>query len=361
MAGTTGRCFLYMDADRFFYAVEAIEQPELRDTSRPVIVGHNPDTAPRGIVTTANDVARALGIHSGLSCAIARRLAPDALFVPPRHAVYARYSRRLMDLLRTATPLLDQRSVDEAALQWDHYGFQRQPVLELRARVLGELGLSTSYGLASNLLVAKMASESAKREPDHLYRVEPGAEAQFLAPQPVRALLGVGPKAEQRLRGLGIQTIGHLAARSLGDLVDTFGASYGRYLHRAAHGEDDGDLSTDHVSKSISAEHTYGADTSDRATLWRTVQEQSDDVAQRLRQEGLLCGEVAVKLRYANWETLTRQMRLGAPTDDASILAAGAAALIRRHWDRSRPLRLVGVRASRLEPQPAARQLSLPG
>ncbi|HZQ98541.1 MAG TPA: DNA polymerase IV [Chloroflexota bacterium] len=353
------RACLYVDADRFFFSVEALERPGLADDPRPVVISADPRVAPRAVVTTANDAARKLGITSALSAAIALRRAPDAVFLPPRHELYAKHSARLMALLRTESPLVQQNSIDEAALRWEHRGFDREPAVRLRRRVLDELGLSVSLGLAANPLVAKMASEAAKSVPDHVHVVPPGEEAAFLAPMPVRALIGVGPKAEARLRALGIETIGVLAERPLADLVEAFGQSYGRYLHRASRGEDDSELTDAREWKSISAENTFGADTRDRVALWRELRSQAWEVARRLRGERLLAGEVAIKLRYANWETITRQMRLGAPTDDAELIAAAAAALMRRHWDRARAIRLLGVRAGKLQPAGDAVQQAL--
>jgi len=237
-------------------------------------------------------------------------------------------------------------------------------VLRLRKRILDEIGLSVSFGVASTLLVAKMASEAAKASDDHLCVVPPGEEAGFLAPLSVRALVGIGPKSEARLRGFEISTIGELAERPLKWLVDQFGSAYGRYLDRASRGEDDSTLVGEHTYKSISAEHTFSRDTVDRLEIWRRLQAQALDVSQRLQGEGLLAGEVAIKLRYGvTWETITRQQRLGAPTDDAAVLAAGAAALMRKAWTR-RPIRLIGLRAGKLEPardEAEAVQLTFPG
>jgi DNA polymerase-4 len=266
-----------------------------------------------------------------------------------------------MDLLRTETPLLEQRSIDEAALEWRRHGFQRQPVIDLRRRILDEIGLSVSFGVAPTLLVAKMASEVAKSRDDHVAVVRPGEAPEFLAPLSVRALIGIGPKSEARLRGFEVTTIGELAARPLEWLVDQFGSSYGRYLHAASRGEDDSTLVGEHTYKSISAEHTFSRDTADRAEIWRRLQAQAADVSRRLHDEHLLAGEVAIKLRYGvTWETITRQQRLGAPTDEAQVLAAGAAALMRKAWTR-RPIRLIGLRAARLEPaRDEAVQLGFP-
>ncbi|MBV9598681.1 MAG: DNA polymerase IV [Chloroflexi bacterium] len=360
------RVFLHCDVDKMYFSVEALESPQLASDTRAVIVSVDPREYPRAVVTTANGVARDIGINSGMSSALAARTAREhgveVLFVRPRHELYGKYSRRLMDLLRTETDLLEQRSIDEAALDWRHHGFVLEPVLQLRARILEEIGLSVSFGVASTLLVAKIASELAKGREDHACVVEPGQAAAFLAPLSVRALIGVGPKSEARLRAFEVLTIGDLAARPLAWLVEQFGSAYGRYLFAASRGEDDSTLVGERVYKSISAEHTFARDTSDRGEIWRRLQSQAVDVAGRLRAENLLAGEVAIKLRYGvTWVTITRQLRLAAATDDAETLAAGAAALVRKAWTRQ-PIRLIGLRASKLEPsrQSDAVQLSFP-
>ncbi len=345
--------YLHCDVDKMYYSVEALETPGLADEIRAVIISSNPRDYPRAVVTTANGVARSLGISSGMSSAIATRLARDkgvdVVYVAPRHDVYAAYSRRLMDLLRTETPLLEQRSIDEAALDWCCHGFVVDPVIRLRQRVLDEIGLSVSFGVAPTLLVAKMASEVAKSRADHVCLVRPGEEREFLAPLSVRALVGIGPKSEARLRGFEISTIGDLARRPLEWLVDQFGSSYGRYLHRASRGDDDSSLVGERNFKSISAEHTFSRDTANRAEIWRCLQAQAHEVAERLRAEKLTASEVAIKVRYGvTWQTITRQQRLGSATDDPEVLAAGAAALMRKAWTR-RPIRLIGLRAARLE------------
>jgi DNA polymerase IV len=362
---TNAAVYLHCDVDKMFYSVEALETPALADEQRAVIISVEPRAYPRAVVTTANGVARSIGITSGMSTAIATRMAHDhgidVIYVAPRHDVYSRYSRRLMDLLRTETPLLEQRSIDEAALEWQHHGFLLEPVVRLRARILAEIGLSVSFGVAPTLLVAKMASELAKSREDHVCIVQPGEQAAWLAPLPVRALVGIGPKTEARLLGFGLSTIGQLADRPLEWLVDQFGSSYGRYLVHASRGEDESTLVGEHTYKSISAEHTFARDTIDRAEIWRRLQAQAREVAERLHDESLVAGEVAIKVRYGvTWETITRQQRLGSPTDDAQVLAAGAAALMRKAWTR-RPIRLIGLRAARLDPRSDARQLPLEG
>ena len=358
-AGGASRCVLFVDCDRFYFAVEAAERPGLAAEPRPVIIGRDPRVSPRGIVTTANNPARALGIHSGMSAAAALRLAPDVLFLPPRHDLYARYSARVMALLRQESPLVQQNSIDEAACAWPR-GYAREPALALRARVLAETGISISLGLATSPLVAKMASEVAKQRDDHLYVVAPGQEATFLAPLPVRALIGVGPKTEARLQAVPITTVGELAGQPVEALVRLFGRAYGIYLWEASRGIDETPLVAERAAKSISAEHTFPADTADRRVLWRELQAQADEVAGRLRAEGVLAGEVGLKLRYGDWQTLTRQLRLALPTDDPAALAAGAAALMRKHWDVARAVRLIGLRAGQLRSASTVTQLPLP-
>jgi DNA polymerase-4 len=324
-----------------------------------VIIGRDPRLAPRGIVTTANDAARARGIHSGLSAAIALRLAPDAIFLPPRHELYGQYSERVMAVLRAESPLVEQNSIDEAACLWPQ-GFHAAPALALRQRVLAEVRVSVSLGIATSALVAKMASEVAKQRPEHLCIVAPGQEASFLAPMPVRALIGVGPKSEAQLVAAGMTTIGALAARPLEEVVALCGRAYGRYLHDASRGIDDTVLQSERVAKSVSAEHTFPADTTDRQVLWQQMRLQAEEVAARLRQAGLHASEVAIKLRYADWETITRQLRLAIPTEEAGVLATAAAQLMRRHWKRTRAVRLIGLRAGRLGPASGTPQLVLP-
>jgi DNA polymerase-4 len=356
--GGDPRCILFVDCDRFYFAVEAAERPGLADERRAVIIGRDPREAPRGIVTTANDPARAVGIHSGMPASTALRLAPDALFVPPRHHVYAQYSARVMAVLRDESPLVQQSSIDEAACAWP-YGFIPEPPIALRERILNETGISVSLGLATSPLVAKMASEHAKKQPDHLWIVRPGEEAAFLAPLPIRALVGVGPKAEAKLLEAGIRTIGDLAAREMADVTALFGRAYGAYLWEAGRGIDKSPLVAERAAKSISAEHTFPTDTNDRRLLWKVLRGQAEEVGARLRDEGLLAGEVAIKLRYADWQTLTRQMKLAVPTDDEAALGAGAAALMRKHWESSRPVRLIGLRAGHLADAKTPAQLPL--
>jgi DNA polymerase-4 len=350
------RCIAHCDADRFYYAVEARERPELARGDRPVIVGWDPRTSPRSIVTTANDAARALGINSGMSAAHALRLAPDAVFIQPRFEVYRDYSSRIMAVLRDESPLVEQLSIDEAWLDWRHRGFDPSLASRLRQRVLDEVGLSMSIGLSTSKLVAKMATELAK--PGGVRVVAPGDEREFLRPLPVRALFGIGPRTAERLVAAGITTIGDIQAMAMSDAVSLLGRGHGGYIWEAARGIDHSELQSERQAKSYSAEHTFSHDTLDARQVWTVVKSQSAEVARRLIEDELVAAEVAVKVRYDDFTTFTRQVRV-ATTTDAEAIATAAAGLLRRHWDKSRPIRLIGVRAGRLRPAGDVVQLSL--
>lgn len=340
--------------------MEALERPELAESDRPVIIGHDPRQAPRAVVTTANDAARALGIDSGQSCRVALSRAPNALFVQPRHELYREYSRRLMAALREGTPLLEQLSVDEAWLDWREPGFDHLAARALRDRVRERTGLSVSVGVAPCKLLAKMATEAAKALPDRVLVISPGAETSFLDPLPVESLWGVGPKTAARLRGLGLQTVGAIARADAAWLQGELGPRHGQMLALHSRGIDDSELSAVRQPKSFSAERTFQSDVRDRAELWRTIQEQASRVSERLARRSLLASEVAVKLRYADWEDLVRQMRLPSPTASAEAIAEAAAVLMRRTWDRNRPLRLLGVRVSRFAELGEPYQMEIP-
>jgi DNA polymerase-4 len=352
------RCIAHCDADRFYYAVELLERPELAADRRPVIVGHDPRTSPRSIVSTANDAARELGINSGMSAAIALRIAPNAVFVQPRYELYRAYSERLMAELHAASPVVQSLSIDEAWLDWSAHGFDEAAAHALRDQILSATGLSISMGVATSKLVAKMATEAAK--PGGICVVQPGDEATFLAPQPVRALFGVGPRTAERLVEASIETVGDITRRPRERLVELFGPSHGGGLWDRAHGLDDSPLEPERAARSYSAEHTFPYDTVDRRQLWSELRSQAAEVAARLQAEGLHAGEIAIKLRYASFETLTRQTRLSLPTAAPDEIAYAAAALMRRHWDRARAVRLIGVRAARLLPTSRPIQLPLP-
>src|SRR6266850_1894267 len=224
----------HLDLDAFFAAVEELENPELR--SQPLIVGGDPKG--RGVVATANYVARGFGIHSAMSCAEAYRRCPQAVFVRPRHALYRDYSREVWSTIREIVPTVEQAGIDEGYLDLGEVALvfddARAVAEAVQAVVRARTRLSCSLGVATSKVVAKIASD--RRKPGGLTVVRPGKEAEFLAPFPIRILPGIGPRAEERLSAVGIETIGDLAALSDADLRAVMGGKVGRELRDRARG-----------------------------------------------------------------------------------------------------------------------------
>ncbi len=348
------RSILHLDLDAFFVAVERLDNPALIGV--PVLVGGRPDS--RGVVSSASYEARKFGVHSAMPTAQALRLCPQAVLVSGSRGRYDEMSRRVMALLGEYTPLLEPISIDEAFLDVSgaeaHYGPPGQLAHTIQDRVEAELGLSASLGVATNKLVAKIASDF--RKPHGITVVPPGGEAAFLAPLPIRRLWGVGEVTGRELARLGLETIGDLAGVALEDLRARFGA-HGEALWRAAHGIDESPVVVEHEAKSLSREETFVQDTRDLELLRRELLRLSDAVASRLRRHKFVARTIAIKLRYSDFTTLTRQTTLDDPTDSGPIIYAQALALLEAAWDRRRAVRLVGVSGAGLE-QPA-RQLRL--
>jgi DNA polymerase-4 len=269
--------------------------------------------------------------------------------VPPRHRLYSDYSRQVMDILRHTSPLLEQMSIDEAYLdvtddiqQWED---AVEVARQLQRQVREETGLSASLGVATNKLVAKVASDHEK--PGGLTVVHPGAEARFLAPLPVRVLSGVGPVMARKLAEIGVTSVGELVLLPEDELRLRFG-SLGAALARRARGIDRRPVVTEHEIKSISQERTFRRDIAEEQELQEQLQRLSRKVAERLRRKQLAAGTIGIKLRYADFTTLTRQMALAVPTDDEQAIYRTARTLLERSWRRGRPVRLLGVAAQRL-------------
>jgi len=341
------RVIVHLDLDAFFAAVEVLENPGL--AGKPVLVGGRPEE--RGVVATASYPARAFGVHSAMPMARALRLCPQAIVLPPRHDLYAQYSRRVMEILGQTAPLVEQMSIDEAYLDltdqvaaWDE---AVEIARQIQARTRDEVGLSASLGVAANKLVAKVASD--RHKPGGLTVVRPGEEAAFLAPLPARMLLGVGPVTERELAEMGVKTIGDLARLPEDELRTRFGR-HGAEMARQARGIDERPVVTEHERKSVSQETTFARDLRDAEALRKHLWQLSQGVAQWLKEEGLAAGTIAIKLRYADFTTLTRQMKLAAPTDDAREIHRAVAILFERAWQRGRPVRLLGVAGRNLSP-----------
>lgn len=348
---TRPRTILHVDLDAFFCSVEELHDPSLRGT--PFVVAGDPRG--RGVVASASYAARPFGVRSAMPTGQALRLCPGLRVVRPRHALYARVSERVMSLLRDAAPLVEQISIDEAFLDVSDDRRGGAAVAEaLRQAIRDRFSLPTSWGVATNKLVAKVATEVGK--PGGLIVVPPGEEARFLSPLPVQLLWGIGPKARERLEAFGVRTIGDLARRDREWLQAEFGKS-GIELAARARGEDDRPVEEGRDARSMSNETTFARDIADGAVLRRTLLDLSESVGARLREAGLAGTTVRLKLRWSDFTTISRQKSHPQPTDQDGEINRTVQGLFEKAWKAGRPVRLIGVGVANLGPR--LRQLSL--
>ena len=345
----------HLDLDAFFAAVEELEDPSLRE--RPLVVGGDPHG--RGVVATANYAARRFGIHSAMSSAEALRRCPQAVFLRPRHALYRQYSRAVWETVAEIVPRLERTGLDEGYLDLGtvarDFTRARAVASAVQTSVRGKTSLTCSLGVGTSKVVCKIASD--RRKPGGVTVVPPGSEARFLAPLAVRLLPGVGPRAEERLRRAGVETMGALAALTDEALASVLPGSVGRVLRDRARGIDPRDLELEAETISVSAEDTFARDISDRELLHAEVRRLAELVATRLGTSGLAGRTVTAKLRYADFSIRTRSTTLGAGVETADVIGDVACALLDRGLrDRPGALRLVGVGVSGLS---SHRQLTL--
>ncbi len=345
------RAILHVDMDAFYVNVHLLDHPE--NAGKPLAVGGRPDE--RGVVTSASYEARQSGVRSAMPMSIALRLVPTLTIVPPDWPRIRECSKQVMAVLGEYGPL-EQISVDEAYIDLTGAADPADTAAAIRERVPAETRLPASVGLATSKLVAKVASDFNK--PRGLTIVSPGEEAGFLASQSVRVIWGIGPRTEERLAALGIQTCGQLATADPGDLRAEFGRD-AENLQRRALGEDDRPVETDRgPAKSISQEWTFNRDVADAAVLREYLEKMSAEVASQLTRNNLLAHTIRVKFRWSDFTTFTRQRSLPVGTDDAATIFRVALALWRENWPEGRPMRLLGVGAASLE-EGAGRQLGL--
>jgi DNA polymerase-4 len=339
--------------DAFYASVEQRDRPELR--GRPVIVGADPRG--RGVVSAASYEARVFGVRSAMPISRAARLCPHGVFVPVDMEKYARVSEEIMAILGDFSPLVEPVSVDEAFVDLTGteslFGAPADTVQRIKQRIREATGLGASAGLASNKFIAKIASDL--RKPDGLVIVPPGREAAFLAPLPVERLWGVGKATARSLAALGVASIGQLQRLPHATLVSRLGG-HGADLHALAFGRDDRPVEPWTPPKSMGAETTFERDVDDRARLETTLRGQAERVARELRAGGVAASRVTLKLRFADFHTITRS-HTGDPTQDGLELYRRAAGLFARERLVQR-VRLIGVSASALG-RPESGQLGL--
>ena len=340
------RCIFHIDLDAFFVSVEQVLNPELK--GKPVIVGGDPER--RGVVASASYEARPFNIHSGMPSSKARRLCPQAIFIRAHFSIYKDASAKFMKILGDFSPHIEPLGLDEAYLDVtrceEPYGSHRQLALAIKDRIHKDLKITASVGIAACKVVAKIASDLCK--PDGLLEIAPGGEQAFLNPLPIAKLPGVGKKTEQALKEMGITTIGELASLPVDTIKRRFGAT-GAVLHSHARGIDHREVEAPGKAKSISQELTFARDTLDRNFLEANLHNLCQEVCQELRSQNKRAKCVAIKLRYADFKTITRQVILRESSDVTQVIFTTAQQLLTKALaQQGKPVRLIGIRISSL-------------
>ena len=349
------RTIAHVDLDAFYVSVELRRRPELRGL--PVVVA---GTGPRAVVTTASYEARAFGVGSATPASRARRLCPDAVFIPPDFEAYRSVSREVMDRVRAAVPLVEVAGLDEAYLDLSALVAPHAAMRRLVADVRAATGLSCSVGIGPSKLVAKVASDAEKPR-GFVVLTREEACARF-ASAPAALLPGVGPKTAERLEGIGITTIGALAAASPDALAGRFGARLGPYLAGRARFEDDGVVTPVRVAVSESRETTFDRDIAALVELEAVLEELTGRLCEALRRQDRRGRTIGIKIRLDDFSTHTRARTLPAAVNEPARVGDVARELL-REFAPPRPVRLLGVRVAGFEPaaaEDAAPQLALP-
>ena len=390
MAHPVRRWIAHLDMDAFYASVELLRYPDLK--GQPVVIGggrrHQPELladgtrryatlaeyAGRGVITTATYAARDLGVHSGMGLMKAALRAPQAVLLPVDFDQYRAYSRRFKAAVAEVAPVIEDRGIDEIyidlteqpgaqdAVGHDPHGGVRAIALDIKNNVRRATGLSCSIGVTPNKLLSKIASDLEK--PDGLTLLTHADVPERIWPLPARRINGIGPKASAKLEALGIHTIGELAERERGWLVEHFGRSYGAWLHDASHGVDERPVVTHSEPVSISRETTFDRDLHakrDKAELSAIFTRLVEQLAGDLQRKGYVGRTIGIKLRFEDFKTVTRDMTIETATDDAKTIRLAAGLCLKR-VDLARRIRLLGVRVSALRragqtmpPAPTAR------
>ncbi len=344
--GTTARAILHVDMDAFYASVEERERPEL--AGRPVVVGGSPEG--RGVVAAANYAAREYGVRSAMPAARARLLCPHAVFIRSRMTLYAEVSSEIRSVFKRYTPLVEPLSLDEAFLDVgasrELFGTGVDIARRIKGEIRSELGLVASVGVAPNKFLAKLASDLDK--PDGLVVVAPEDVPTFLDPLPVERLWGVGGAVGEKLHALGVHTIADLRARPPEVLAEHFG-KWGHRLFELANGRDERPVTPEQEARSISHETTFDIDVTQAAALRDCLRGLTEQVAWRVRRQGLRAGTVGIKVRYADFRTVNRSHGLATASSGTRDLWTSASRLLTRQLARrADPVRLLGMGVSRL-------------
>jgi DNA polymerase-4 len=331
--------------DAFFAAVEQKRHPEF--IGRPVVIGGGGDPSQRGVVSTASYEARKFGVHSAMPLKTAYKLCPEAIFLAVDYREYSRVSHIIKDILREVCPVMEDVGIDEAFLDISEINRPSDDIAyDIKEKISKKTGLTCSIGIGPNKLIAKIASDM--RKPDGLTIISEGEVEARIWPLPARKLWGVGPKTEAHLKEMGIETVGQLAAVPPEVLVETFGNSYGNFLFESSRGIDDSPLVTHWEPKSSSRETTFQRDTDKWQVVARNLADMSREVAADLKKSGYKGRNVTVKVRFSDFETVTRATTLMEPTDSVELIRKAAFECLGR-VEMKKNVRLVGVRAGKLE------------
>jgi DNA polymerase-4 len=338
---TPQRLIAHFDLDTFFVSVELLKHPELR--GKPVYVGGTE----KGVVTSASYEARKFGIHSGMPSWKAKQLCPAAIPLSWSRGEYSRYSRWVTQIIAAKAPLFEKASIDEFYIDltgMDKFFNALQWTIDLRKQIIDETQLPISFGLAANKMMAKIATDEAK--PNGYLQVPFGKEKEFLAPMPVSKIPGVGEQTYEVLKAMGITLIKHISERSPEELEERLG-KWGIDLWNKSQGIHNGEVSPYHESKSVSTENTFEENKSDIDFLMSELVRMVERICYELRQDGKVAGCVAVKIRYPDFETTSRQTTIPYTCADDEIIPV-AKDLFKKLWKKGNPVRLIGVRLSEL-------------
>lgn len=337
------RAIMHLDLDAFFCSVEVLRDPSLKD--KPVVVGGRSEN--RGVVAAASYPARKYGIHSAMPMIEASRRCKDLIVISSQHGLYRMYSKVIMGILRSESPIIQQVSIDEAYLdlsdEVNEWIEATEIARRIQLKISRDIGLSASVGIATNKMIAKIASDFQK--PNGLTVVPPGSEVQFLSPLPVKKIPGIGPKATERLAKYGIYTVSDMSVISKEKLVQRFG-KMGDAMERWSKGIDDRPVHEDHETKSISTERTFSKNIESQEELLDVIEKLSFKVGEQLKKKKFMASTITVKFRYADFTTYTRQHTLSEPVDEGVEISRIARKLLVKNWMPGEPVRLLGVGGS---------------